>query len=583
MKKEPFFQFDFLNLKTNQREQTVFKNPIKILQTTNINNINDLLKEVELAVHNGYYAAGFLSYEAASAFIDIEEPNTNSTFPLLYFAIFEAPSEIIAANEDFFEVGNWTPNITQKEYNHAFKKIKYAFDTNKTKQVNYTMQLNAHFKGDSYAYYNALKKQQHANYNAYISFDNQQILSLSPELFFDLNNDLITVKPMKGTKERGKNTDEDKQFKNELKASTKDKLENKLIVDLMIDELKAISLPDSIHLKKAFDIETFPTLFQMTSTIEAQLKPKVSFTNIFKALFPCGSITGTPKIGTMNFINKLENRSRQVYCGAIGFITPDNTATFNVPIRTVSINKMKNKARYDVGGGITNLSNEQDEYAEAFTKAEILKLQNNEFKLIETFGLHTGKYVAFQAHLNRLQSSANYFNFKLNLDKIKNDLINIAKENSNENVRVKLSLNVNGVFDISTAPLIINEKVKYVSLANKPINKQNVFLYHKTSNRSFYNNLKAEKPDVFDVILWNEQNELTEFTIGNLVIEYNGDLITPPVKSGLLPGTYRKVLLLENIITEHVITKEMLIQAENIWLINSVRKWVKVNLKKTTS
>src|SRR5699024_6417453 len=158
--------------------------------------------------------------------------------------------------------------------------------------------------------------------------------------------------------------------------------------------------------------------------------------------------------------------------------------------------------------------------------------------------------------------------------------INIAKENSNENVRVKLSLNVNGVFDISTAPLIINEKVKYVSLANKPINKQNVFLYHKTSNRSFYNNLKAEKPDVFDVILWNEQNELTEFTIGNLVIEYNGDLITPPVKSGLLPGTYRKVLLLENIITEHVITKEMLIQAENIWLINSVRKWVKVNLKK---
>src|SRR5699024_3292921 len=204
--------------------------------------------------------------------------------------------------------------------------------------------------------------------------------------------------------------------------------------------------------------------------------------------------------------------------------------------RTVSINKMKNKARYDVGGGITNLSNEQDEYAEAFTKAEILKLQNNEFKLIETFGLHTGKYVAFQAHLNRLQSYSNYFNSKLNLDNIKNELFNIAKENSNENDRVKLSLNVNNVLDKSTTTLII---------------KENVFLYHKTSNRSFYNNLKAEKPDVFDVILWNEQNELTEFTIGNLVIEYNGDLITPPVKSGLLPGTYRKVLLLENIITEH--------------------------------
>src|SRR5699024_5102513 len=182
----------------------------------------------------------------------------------------------------------------------------------------------------------------------------------------------------------GKNTDEDKQFKNELKASTKDRLENKLIVDLMIDEPKAISLPDSIHLKKAFDIETFLTLFQMISTIEAQLKPKESLTNIFKALFNCRSFIGTPKVKTMNFINTLEKIYRKVYCCAIVFITPYNTATFNVPIRTVSINKMKNKARYDVGGGITNLSNEQDEYAEAFTKAEILKLQNNEFKLIET-------------------------------------------------------------------------------------------------------------------------------------------------------------------------------------------------------
>src|SRR5699024_1574444 len=152
------------------------------------------LKEVELAVHNGYYAAGFLSYEAASAFMDIEEPNTDSTFQLLYFGIFEAPSDLIPVNESFFEEGDWTPNINQKQYNQEYEKIKYAFDTNKTKQVNYTMQLNAHFKGDNYAYYNALKKQQHANDNAYISFDNQQILSLSPELFFDLNNDLITVK-----------------------------------------------------------------------------------------------------------------------------------------------------------------------------------------------------------------------------------------------------------------------------------------------------------------------------------------------------------------------------------------------------
>lgn len=581
MHKKPFLQFDFLNFKTKRREQTTFINPIEIFQTTNIKEVKDILNKVELAVHNGYYAAGFLSYEAASAFLSVELPLKNE-YPVIWFGIFDSPTDYIPSVEQSFKVGDWTPSITHAEYNQAFEVIKNTLKTEETKQVNYTLQLNADFKGDSYAYYNALKKQQNADYNAYISFDDFKILSLSPELFFNLDENILTLKPMKGTKKRGKNSLEDYTLKKQLRSSTKDKLENQLIVDLMIDELKAISLPQSIQLKKPFEIETFPTLFQMTSILEAKIKPQTSLTDIFNALFPCGSITGTPKVETINFISQLENRNRQIYCGSIGFITPDNEATFNVPIRTVSIDTSKDQARYDVGGGITELSNVHDEYNEAFTKAEILKLTKNDFKLIETFGLYNGEYIAFDAHINRLQSSVNFFGFKLDLNQVKNKLKKVAESNPYLNLRVRLLLNIDGQLNLTSTPLVTDTEIKIVSLARNPIDKNNLFLYHKTTNRTVYDELKADLPGCFDIILWNDQNEITEFTIGNLVIKYENALITPPVSSGLLPGTYREVLLKKQIIKEQIITKEMLINAKDIWLINSVRKWVKVSLKKAT-
>lgn len=581
MHKKPFLQFDFLNFKTKRREQTTFINPIEIFQTTNIKEVKDILNKVELAVHNGYYAAGFLSYEAASAFLSVELPLKNE-YPVIWFGIFDSPTDYIPSVEQSFKVGDWTPSITHAEYNQAFEVIKNTLKTEETKQVNYTLQLNADFKGDSYAYYNALKKQQNADYNAYISFDDFKILSLSPELFFNLDENILTLKPMKGTKKRGKNSLEDYTLKKQLRSSTKDKLENQLIVDLMIDELKAISLPQSIQLKKPFEIETFPTLFQMTSILEAKIKPQTSLTDIFNALFPCGSITGTPKVETINFISQLENRNRQIYCGSIGFITPDNEATFNVPIRTVSIDTSKDQARYDVGGGITELSNAHDEYNEAFTKAEILKLTKNDFKLIETFGLYNGEYIAFDAHINRLQSSVNFFGFKLDLNQVKNKLKKVAESNPYLNLRVRLLLNIDGQLNLTSTPLVTDTEIKIVSLARNPIDKNNLFLYHKTTNRTVYDELKADLPGCFDIILWNDQNEITEFTIGNLVIKYENALITPPVSSGLLPGTYREVLLKKQIIKEQIITKEMLINAKDIWLINSVRKWVKVSLKKAT-
>ena len=577
--KTPFLQFDFLNLNTDQREQKIFQNPIEILQTNEPKKVIDILNQVELAVNNGYYAAGFLSYEATAAFLPVNS-FARDEFPLIWFGIFDESSTEVPKKQNNFKVSNWMPEITQDEYNQAFDEIKNAFQLNQTKQVNYTLQLNAKFKGDSYAYYQTLKEKQQADYSCYLSLENVDILSLSPELFFDLKTDLITLKPMKGTKERGKNSFEDRIFKEELKNSTKDKLENQLIVDLMINELKTISNPNSINVKKPFEISTFPTLFQMTSTIEAKLKANKKLSDIFTQLFPCGSITGTPKIETINFINQLENRNRQIYCGTIGFITPKKEATFNVPIRTVSINKQNEQARYDVGGGITHLSNADDEYNEAFTKAKILNASQKDFDLIETFGLYQGNFVAYKAHLNRLKSSAEYFNFKIDIDHIDKKLKLLAKKNSSENLRIRLLVNSLGDITITSTPLVIDNEIKKVSLAKKPIDKNNIFLYHKTTNRDVYDDLKSDYKNSFDVVLWNQNNEVTEFTIGNLVIEYNNELITPPVSSGLLPGTYREVLLENQIIKENIITKNMLQKATSIWLINSVRKWVKVQLKK---
>lgn len=577
--KTPFLQFDFLNLNTNQREQKTFQNPIEILQTNEPKKVIDILNQVELAVKNGYYAAGFLSYEATEAFLPVNSFSKDE-FPLIWFGIFDKESSQIQKKQSDFKVSNWMPKITQDEYNQAFGEIKNAFKLNQTKQVNYTLQLNSKFKGDSYAYYQTLKDKQKADYSCYLSLENFDILSLSPELFFDLKTDLITLKPMKGTKERGKNSFEDRVFKEELKNSTKDKLENQLIVDLMINELKNISNLNSINIKKPFEISTFPTLFQMTSTIEAKLKSDKKLSDIFTQLFPCGSITGTPKIETINFINQLENRNRQIYCGTIGFITPKKEATFNVPIRTVSINKHNGQARYDVGGGITHLSNPHDEYKEAFTKAKILDVTQDDFDLIETFGLYQGNFIAYNAHLNRLRSSAKFFNFKIDIKQIDTQLKLIAKNNQSENLRIRLLVNSLGNTTITSTPLIEDNEIKEVSIVKEPIDKNNVFLYHKTTNRDVYNDLKSNFKNSFDVILWNEDNQVTEFTIGNLVIEYNHELITPPISSGLLPGTYREVLLKNQTIKENIITKNMLEKATSIWLINSVRRWVKVQLKK---
>src|SRR5699024_4271131 len=444
-------------------------------------------------------------------------------------------------------------------------------------QINYTTKFQSSFQGDSYPYYQRLKNAQNSNYNAYLQLEEVDILSISPELFFKVKNDHIYVKPMKGTIHRGKTSEEDETNKKWLQQSTKNKYENKLIVDLMENELAPITTKEESSTTELYKIETYPTVHQMTSTIKRRLHSKTAITTIIKKLFPCGSISGVPKKETIRLINELENFTRDVYCGAIGYITPTNEAIFNVPIRTVTIDSKQHVASYSAGGAITKYSKPEEEYEELLTKTKILSKQEYDFELLETIGLIDGEYIVLEEHLTRLTASATYFDIPVSRKDVLEKLNAFANAHPSGSWRIRITLSKTGKLHLDYRKMNHLHHIT-VGVANNPINKEDIFHYHKTTNRMIYT--QHEKAHLFDVILWNEDQEVTEFTIGNIVVEFDDDYYTPPIASGVLPGTYREFLLQSGKIKERIIHLSELASATNIWLINSVRQWVKVNLEK---
>lgn len=574
---KPLLYFNFMN---DKGTPTVFTNPITVIQTNKLNEIDSCLHNVQIAVNKGYYAAGYLAYEAAGAFYPHIQFQQTDDIPLLWFGIFERPIKMDMSNriDHTYHATTWKPNISIQEYNDTFDRVHTYIKEGETEQVNYTIQMEADFSGDSFAFYKQLEQSQAANYSAYINIDHRSILSASPELFFHMKDGIITTKPMKGTVERGKTYEEDRQNAQWLKNSQKNRHENELIIQLMKSELGKIAQPNTITVPNKFAIEQYPTVYQMTSTVTAKIKEGIELVKLFQALFPCGSITGQPKERTMEIISQYEQNPRGIYCGAIGYMTPDHEAIFNVPIRTVAINHKTGKAVYGVGGAITIDSTKEEEYAEVITKAKVLTEKRTPFQLLETIGLHHGKFVVLDHHINRMKQSATYFNYPFNETKLRRSLRAIAQNNKENMYRVRVLLHHSGHYSIETKKYTQTKTPAIVSLAKQPIDRNNRFLYHKTTNRTLYEQHRENTDHLFDVLLWNEEEEITEFTTGNIVIEMNGKFITPPVTCGLLPGTFRKSLLEKGKITEQTILKKDLLHCDRVWFINSVRKWVPVKL-----
>lgn len=578
-KNTPFLYLNFEDYEGNVNPLT-FTHPIKTIIAWELEDVLKSIEMIQQQVKKGYYAAGYIAYEAAPAFDQQLPVSEGNNLPLLWFGIFKEPSSTSVKNVQSYQFKQWQPSISLKEYNKNVKHILKYIQQGVTKQVNYTIQMKSKFTGDPFAFYKQLEKAQSANYSAYINIGHYSILSASPELFFKLKDRNITTRPMKGTASRGLTYAEDIKSAEWLKHSEKNKRENKMIVNLMKNDLEKIACKGTIEVPKLYEIEKYPTVYQMTSTVTAQISKQKNLTDIFKALFPCGSITGSPRKATMEIIKQLEGVPREVYCGTIGYITPENEAVFNVPIRTVTINNKSGQAIYGVGGAITEDSTKEEEYGEVLTKTKLLTKQQQDFELLETMRLSDGNYFLLDDHLNRVHQSAQFFNYNIDIESIKFALVNHAKKHVQGDFIVRLLVNQNGEFTIEAKKLLPNQNKNIVTLANEPINKDHLFLHHKTTNRHIYEVHQVHKSKkMFDVLLWNEQKELTEFTIGNLVVKLNGKLVTPPISSGLLAGTFRSSLINDGIISEQKLYLSDLRNCEEIWLINSVRKWVRVALQ----
>lgn len=573
----PFIYFQF-NDSLGKPRNLQFREPVEIYIAHHVTEVQEVLSNVQVAVNNGYYAAGYVSYEAAPAFDSAYQVSDHAKMPLAWFGIYEQPFDgILPKSDGKFDASTWQPNVEREQYNYSIHQVKEAISRGDTYQTNFTMRLRSTFEGDDLAFYQRLSAAQNADYTAYLNIGRYRILSASPELFFRKHSNTIITRPMKGTIKRGLTLQEDTIQKNILAESMKDRAENVMIVDLLRNDLSRIANVGSVHVSQLFSIEKYPTVFQMTSTIEAQTESKTSLVDLFTALFPCGSITGAPKVSTMDIIHQLEPDPREIYCGAIGFIEPNGDAVFNVAIRTVVIDTHTGMAEYGVGGGITWDSTAGGEYEEALAKAKILTEEFVEFDLLESILLDHGEYFLLDQHLDRLESSSTYFDFAFNRGSAIHSLELHAQQFPNQKQKVRLLISKDGDIHLEHVQIHpMGDDPKSITLAKQSISKNNKFLYHKTTHRSVYEQARKVNTDVFDVLLWNEEGELTEFTNGNLVMEIDGQLYTPPVSSGLLAGTFREKLLAEGKIQERVLTLKDYESCERMWFINSVRRWVKV-------
>jgi para-aminobenzoate synthetase / 4-amino-4-deoxychorismate lyase len=558
-----------------------FQLPQRVISTNRIDEILPAFRQIDTLVQNeGCHAAGFVSYEAARAFDPALGTRTPGNCPLLWFGLYQEPKEIVLPAPDFgaYTSGEASSSVQQSEYSESIARIKQYIAAGDTYQVNYTLRLRTPFAGDPWHLFLAMVRAQSPGYAAWVNAGNFSICSASPELFFHSASGRLTCKPMKGTVRRGYTLEEDQSLAEWLHYSEKNRAENLMIVDMIRNDLGRVAVTGSMQVPRLFEVEKHPTLWQMTSTVTAECRRPLS--EIMAALFPCASITGAPKVRTTHIIAELESSPRGVYTGTIGYFSRE-VAQFNVAIRTAIVEKNAGFFEYGAGGGIVWDSVWNEEHTEALLKARILTEQLPDFSLLETIlWTRTDGYFLLDPHLQRISDSAAYFDFRIDLEEIKAQLMNAARNFAGGDQKVRLLVNREGAVTIQTAPLNTTElgQSLRVGIAKIPVNSKDVFLYHKTSNRTVYESAMQTRPDCDDVLLWNERGEVTESCNANVVVEESGAFLTPPVRSGLLAGRFRAFLLSQGTIREQVIKVSDLHTYRNIYLINSVRKWRKAIL-----
>lgn len=619
-RQENFVFLDTSNPDHENVESFLFLEPVERMICRAGDDLENYLTRLQQHLAKGYYLAGWVGYEFGvmleGKIGGLSTCSSPSNLVLADLGVFLKPyrfDHYTGQNNFPFETRNKVtkekytisalrPNMLQEEFIEGLDHVQQYIVAGDTYQVNYTMKLLFDFEGSAEKLYFVLRKNQSVAYSAYIKNGKERILSFSPELFFRKKGDEITVRPMKGTARKGKNSWEEELNRTELHHDIKNRSENVMIVDLLRNDLARLMHghgESSVFVDSLFDVESYESLLQMTSTIKAQSAPeamsKLKLTELFRALFPCGSITGAPKIRTMQIINELEKEQRGVYTGAIGYFGPDGSAVFNVPIRTIRLDQKRGEM--GIGAGITHDSVPEDEWKESLLKGRFLTHSQPDFQLFETMLWRPGSgYWLLEQHLERLADGARFFKFSCDLGKIRERLSQQETHSEESCRRVRLVLEKDGrilVTAVSCAEPQVTGLPVYpekqngsaaalIDFSSHKIDSGEPWPFYKTTRRRLYDEEyeRAREKGLFDLIFCNQRGEVTEGCITNIIIYSKGQYRTPPVASGLLPGVMRNYLIEEGAvdIAETVLSMEDVRSAEAIYLCNSVRGLVQVHL-----
>ena len=562
--------------------------PVGVIEARRPSEVAGAIDAAGSAAARGLWAAGFVAYEAAPGLdpelsVHVRAPDDPfAELPLAWFALFERKEDLPPLEPGRLDPSGsagspWRPSVDRATYDAAVERIRELIAAGHTYQVNHTIRLRAMIQGDERGLYRDLCLAQRGGYAAFLDLGRYRVLSASPELFFRIDGERITTRPMKGTAPRGRWLAEDEEIAARLVASSKDRAENAMIVDLLRNDLGRICRTGSVEVERMLEAERFETVWQLTSTIEGDLRPEITLLDTFRALFPSGSVTGAPKVRTTRIIADLEDSARGPYCGAIGYLAPAGSgeprASFNVAIRTVVLDAQTRTAEYGVGGGITHDSSASGEYEEIVAKARVLTDVRPAFELFESLAhVPAEGFRHLDEHLERLAGSAGYFGFRFEPEAAAAALKRAVAEVTGTSV-VRLTLARDGGLSTDVRDLPPTDDAVRVALDDEPVDPSDVWLFHKTTRRAPYQRRRGRRPDVDDVLLVNDRGEVTESTIANLAVRLDGVWVTPPVDAGLLPGTYRNVLLREGRMTERPVTVDELRGARELALVSSVRGW----------
>ena len=585
------------------RLRHAFGTPREVLAAHTLAQVRVVLDAVHAAAQRGQWCVGHVRYEAAAAF-DAALQTHAADGPLTWFAVYDAPlpwpaDELDHAMADAAQV-TWTDSLARADFDAALARIQQAISAGELYQVNYTAPLHGTLQGPARALFAALQRSQPGGYAAHIDAGSEQVLSVSPELFFDWKDapegGAILARPMKGTAPRGATPAQDAAHAEHLRTAPKERAENVMIVDLLRNDLSRIALPHSVQVPALFATQALPTVWQMTSDVTARTRPGTTLGDVFAALFPCGSVTGAPKVRAMQMIRALEPAPRGVYCGAVGVVRPAgeaNTqgqytvaATFNVPIRTVVLSTQAKggadvqRVTCGIGSGITSGAQAGTEWQEWYHKRAFVERSRMPFEILETLALHEGRFQHADLHVRRMGDAASHFGYRFNAHAVRQELQIAALQHLRGDWRVRLLLAPDGSARYEAFALQATPEPVVLQLAPCAFEAaHSEFVRYKTTRRDHYAAFAPSAPDVFDTVLWNEAGEITEGTFGNVAALLHGRWVTPPLACGLLPGIGRAVALRDGRVTEAVLRVRDVSEVQGWAFINSLRGWLPATLR----